>query len=275
MSRKRRTVADEPFVDVRSAGGAMLAGQRIVDHAHEWHQLLSVTAGLMTVTTEVGAWTAPPHWAIWIPAHVRHSIRFVGASRFASLYVRPGRASALPDRCTALAISPLLAALIDKAHAIGMLDRRDVTEWAIAMLIAAELQEIPVAPFTLPQPRGEAMRRVTERIADQQADRPGLALPQLATAAGIGLRTLERHFLTETGMTIGQWRRHRLLLIGLETLAAGGSVKAAAAAAGYATPSAFVAAFRQSFGVTPGRYFSPDIEEPVPGPQQPSNPAGK
>jgi AraC-like DNA-binding protein len=35
----------------------------------------------------------------------------------------------------------------------------------------------------------------------------------------------------------------------------GDSVKAAAAKAGYAAPSAFAAAFRTLFGVTPGRYF--------------------
>ncbi|WP_425542506.1 helix-turn-helix domain-containing protein [Sphingomonas oligophenolica] len=35
----------------------------------------------------------------------------------------------------------------------------------------------------------------------------------------------------------------------------GASVKKAAAAAGYATPSAFLAAFRAVFGITPARYF--------------------
>ena len=35
----------------------------------------------------------------------------------------------------------------------------------------------------------------------------------------------------------------------------GAPVKAVAADAGYATPSAFIAAFRKTFGVTPARYF--------------------
>lgn len=242
--------------------GDVGGGERIVDHRHDWHQLIAVSAGLMTVTTEVGAWTAPPHWAVWVPAQIRHSIRFIAPSRFTALYIRPESTPALPDRCTALAVSPLLAALIGRVAAIGMVDRRDATESALATLIATELRTLSVAPFTLPHPTSEAMRHAVELIADQDANRNGLASdlpsPNLATIArkvGLGLRTLERRFARETGLTIGQWRRHRLLLIGLETLAAGAPVKAAAAAAGYAGPSAFVAAFRQSFGITPGRYF--------------------
>lgn len=253
MSRNRRRAVDESWFDVRSATGAVGGGDRVFDHAHEWHQLISVTAGLMTVTTEVGSWTAPPHWAIWVPAQVRHSIRFIGPSRYASLYLRPDSAPALPDGCTALAVSPLLAALIGRVIAIGMLDRRDPVEQALATLIAAELHEIPVAPFTIAHPISPQLRHVAELIADEPADCDSLTI---ARRAGIGLRTLERRFLAETGMTLGQWRRHRLLLRSLEALAAGTPVKAAAAIASYASPSAFVAAFRSSFGITPGRYFA-------------------
>jgi AraC-like DNA-binding protein len=43
----------------------------------------------------------------------------------------------------------------------------------------------------------------------------------------------------------------------LELIASGKPVKVAAAAAGFASPSAYVAAFRKTFGVTPARYFAP------------------
>jgi AraC-like DNA-binding protein len=64
-------------------------------------------------------------------------------------------------------------------------------------------------------------------------------------------------------MSPALWRRRALLLGAIERLAAGAPVKAAAAAAGYATPSAFVAAFRKRFGVTPSRYASP-LPSPLP-----------
>jgi AraC-like DNA-binding protein len=46
------------------------------------------------------------------------------------------------------------------------------------------------------------------------------------------------------------------LLGALEQLAAGTPIKQAAARAGYATTSAFTAAFRATFGNTPARYFA-------------------
>jgi AraC-like DNA-binding protein len=45
------------------------------------------------------------------------------------------------------------------------------------------------------------------------------------------------------------------MLGALERLAAGAPTKQVAADAGYATASAFIAAFRSLFGTTPGRYF--------------------
>jgi len=58
-------------------------------------------------------------------------------------------------------------------------------------------------------------------------------------------------------MSPGGWRRQRALLQAVEALAGGAPIKQVAAASGYATASAFVAAFRKQFGVTPGRYFDP------------------
>jgi AraC-like DNA-binding protein len=84
---------------------------------------------------------------------------------------------------------------------------------------------------------------------------PAPTTSALAKIVGLSTRTLERRFLAETGMTIGRWRQHRALLRGLEQIAAGMQVKAAASIAGYRTPSAFIAAFRKAFGTPPGHYF--------------------
>ena len=68
------------------------------------------------------------------------------------------------------------------------------------------------------------------------------------------MRWRRRAFLR--GVTPGRWRQQRALLLALEQLAMGASVKNVASTAGYRTPSAFIAAFRKSFGITPARYFS-------------------
>ncbi|MDB5710573.1 MAG: helix-turn-helix protein AraC type [Sphingomonas bacterium] len=253
MSRKRRLVADEPFLVIRAAASDLAGGQVIARHAHDWHQLIYASAGVMTVTTEAGSWVVPPNRAVWVPAGIRHAIRFAGQSRFRTLYMMPGWSERLPGTCLVVAVSPLLSALVVRAAELRALDRRDCVEGALAVLIVDEFRQAAVPPFSLPQPESEAARRAAVLIADGASEAGSVAT--LAQAVGLGARTLERRFRDETGMTLGRWRRHHALLGALEQVAGGAPVKAAAAAAGYAAPSAFVAAFRAAFGTTPGRYF--------------------
>lgn len=231
---------------VRSSAVDLPEGGTIGGHAHDWPQLVHVSAGLASVRTAAGSWVAPPNWAVWAPAGVEHAIRFVGPSAFRTLYLRPGWRDDLPATAGALPVSPLLRELILRAVERGMLDRREPADAAMAELIVGELSGQGPPPFVLPEPTSEATRR-----AAQMAE--GLAT--VARAVGLSTRTLERRFLAETGVSFGRWRQLRQLLKGLERAAAGASVKQAAEAAGYATPSAYVAAFRKAFGETPGRYF--------------------
>jgi AraC-like DNA-binding protein len=57
-------------------------------------------------------------------------------------------------------------------------------------------------------------------------------------------------------MTFRQWRRQSRLLSSLEKLANYEPVTRIALELGYESPSAFSAAFRVTFGVTPRQYFS-------------------
>jgi AraC-like DNA-binding protein len=253
MSRKRLTVADEPFMLVRTSASDVGDGAVIAAHAHDWHQLIYVRSGLMSVATTAGSWIAPPTWAVWVPAGVAHAIRFVGDSAMRTVYLKPGWRPDLPGDCRALAVSPLLRELIVRATQIGMLDGRDPTESAIAGLIVTELDEPGPPPFRLPEPTSPATTEAARLItADPTATLTALAL---ARTVGVGIRTLERRFHAETGMTLGRWRQQRRLLHGLERVAEGASVKDAAATAGYGSPSAFIAAFRKAFGTTPTRYL--------------------
>jgi AraC-like DNA-binding protein len=176
----------------------------------------------------------------------------VGASALRTVYLRAARRTDLPGDCRPLAVSPLLRELIVRATAIGMLDSRDPIESAIAGLIVAELGEPGPPPFRLSGPTSPAAAQAARLIAGDTAG--ALTTPALAQAVGVGIRTLERRFRAETGMTLGRWRQQRMLLHGLERVAGGASVKDAAETAGYGSPSAFIAAFRKAFGTTPARY---------------------
>ena len=249
----RRTAADEPHLLVRSLAGQFGAGQGTQRHAHPWGQLIYCAAGVMTVWTEQGSWVAPPHGAIWVPAEAAHQIRFSGACSLRTLYLRPDSAGGLPPDCAVVTVSPLLRELVLRVVDLGMLDARDPTDRAMALLIAGEIARRDTAAFDLPMPADAAARRAADRLAAEDA--PPIGAPALAALVGLAPRTLERRFLAETGLTPAAWGRQARLLSALRGLAAGAPVKAVARAAGYSTDSAFVAAFKAVFGATPGRYF--------------------
>jgi AraC-like DNA-binding protein len=69
------------------------------------------------------------------------------------------------------------------------------------------------------------------------------------------VKTIQRLFVKETGMTFGQWRQQARLLRALELLAVGEKVIDVALALGYESPSAFAAMFRKQFGQTPSQFF--------------------
>lgn len=250
MSRKRRAAADEPFLVVRTSTADLNDGGLIAAHHHAWRQLIYVSAGLAVVRTTAGSWIAPPSWAVWVPAGVEHAIRFVGPSALRTLYVRPDWREDLPSGCRAFAVSPLLRELILRTTQVGMLDCRTPAEAAMAELIVGEIGEDGPQPFNLPEPTTDATLRAARLAVEGR-----IGVAEIARAVGLAPRSLERRFRAETGMTFGRWRQQSLLLKGLERAAGGASVKNAAQAAGYASPSAYVAAFRKAFGATPGRYF--------------------
>ncbi|MEU2661519.1 AraC family transcriptional regulator [Micromonospora sp. NPDC007220] len=103
---------------------------------------------------------------------------------------------------------------------------------------------------------------------DRQAGRPGVAvtvamalahdpgdttsLAEWAERLHVSVKTLQRDFTREFGMSYSQWRtklRLRASLALLETRPVG----EVAHRIGYASPSAFIAAFAREYGYTPGR----------------------
>lgn len=254
MSQKRRSVADEAYWVVRTSAADLKAATVLANHTHEWHQLIYVSRGLMSVATDAGSWVVPATWAVWVPAGIGHGICFVVDSAFRTAYFRPDWTDTYPSGCTVISVSALLRELILRTIKIGKLDRRHRLENAIAALIVSELQVAGARSLGLKQPTGEAMCRAAALMSNR--DQRAATVSSLARAVGTGTRTFERQFFAETGMTPGRWRQHQAMLAGLESLAGGAAIKSVAAQSGYRTASAFIAAFRKIFGTTPGNYFS-------------------
>ena len=76
-----------------------------------------------------------------------------------------------------------------------------------------------------------------------------------AAYAGLSVRTMSRHFMVETGMSFASWRKLARVIASLEKLSEDRAVGDVAFSLGYESVSAYIAAFKEIVGVTPGAYF--------------------
>lgn len=230
-----------------------LPGHEIAPHRHRRVQLVHAASGVMTVTTEHGAWVVPPGRAVWVPPGVEHRIRAQGNLAMRTVYIAAGAAPPLGDDCCVVNVSPLLRELILAAMAMPRLYALAGPEARMVTVLLDQLRAVDIAPLHLPLPEDRRLRRVTEGLLADPGD--GRRLDDWAAAAGASGRTLARLFLRETGMTFGQWRQQARLLEALRRMALGQSVLAVALDLGYESASAFIVMFRRALGTTPGRYF--------------------
>ena len=252
----RPVVPDERDVDplpVVTKATDYPAGHVIELHHHARGQLVYAEHGVMMVAGDGGQWIVPPTRAIWMPPGVSHRIRCIGVVHMRSIYVRPDAAAHLPGTARAVGVSGLLAELIRAAVQVPLPYAADSRDGRLMRLLLDELHALPVLPLHLPQPADERLRRICARIAEQPDDVSTLA--DWAATLAIDVKTIQRLFARETGMTFGQWRQQARLLHGLERLAIGDKVVDVALALGYDSPSAFAAMFKRQFGETPTAFF--------------------
>ncbi|WP_282606638.1 helix-turn-helix domain-containing protein [Pelagibius sp. Alg239-R121] len=238
-------------------------GAWIEPHRHDEHQIVHARSGVMRVKTADGSWVLPPGRALWVPAGCFHEIYCRDAVSMRTVYLKQvGGAGknpsttgndhagvALPESCAVWRVSPLMREIIIRMGS----DRDRRQDQHLLALLLSEIETIDVLPLYLPEPGDLKVRRITRALLAKPADEH--SLEDWAELLGISPRTLIRRFQAETGMTFRQWRRQARLLAALEYLAAGAPVTSVAYDVGYEGLSAFIEAFRQAFGMTPGQYF--------------------
>jgi AraC-like DNA-binding protein len=200
--------------------------------------------------TETGTWTMLPRQVGWLPPGTRHSGHSFGKAEALFLYLRADTCAGMPTEPRVLSLSTLAQALMERLQTCPLASAR--TAQLLAVLLD-EVREAPEVPMHLPLPRDSRLLQMTHALdaaPDNDTDLDGWA-----DRLGMARRTLIRHFQQETGLSIGQWRQQLRLVKALELLAEGESVTSAALSVGYSSVSAFIACFRQRFGVTPTKYF--------------------
>lgn len=230
------------------------ADWHIAPHAHTKHQLIHAMRGVMVVRAEAGRWVVPPTRAIWMRAGMVHEIRCIGEVHMRTLHIATDAAPALMDETRAVGISPLLRELIRAAMDVPHPYANNSRDGRVMRLILDELRALPALPLHLHMPSDPRLLKICEALQRRLDDASTMA--DWARRLTVDVKTIQRLFVKETGMTFGQWRQQARLLRALELLAAGEKVIDVALALGYESPSAFATMFRRQFDRTPSQFFA-------------------
>jgi AraC-like DNA-binding protein len=227
-------------------------GGRVARHSHEQDQLALISQSAAVVETDAVYVVHPLLKALWIPAGVEHSVYSPRPFSLHSLYFPANsvRADLSPQVLGLDALARELVLFLCTAPRPSQRDARHAHALALLeqLLPAARPQS-----FALPRPTSERARKLADHFTSRPDD--GRALETVAAeVGGASLRTFERLFVDETGLSLAAWRRQSRMLASLSLLAEGKSVGEVARAVGYESAAAFSTAFKQCFGVSPSSY---------------------
>ncbi len=246
---------------VAPPGGAVAVGSFALDggewfdsHAHGAHQLAWAAYGVLAVRARGRTWVLPSTVALWIPAGTEHSTGATSTALLRSLYFWPDRCPITWREPQVVPVPGLLRELIGHL-AQGQNALAEEARRRAESVVLDLLRPVSVTTVRAPMPADPRALRVAQALRADPADNRTLA--EWGTVVGAAGRTLARAFVSETGMTFGQWRTQLRLQAAMPLLAGGATVSAVARRVGYGSPSAFVAAFRRGVGVPPGTYFAP------------------
>lgn len=237
---------------IRSLSVNYSPGQLISWHTHEWAQLVYATRGVMTVETDQNLWVVPTRRAIWVPIGHRHRLEMHGRVCLRTIYTKHNFKRFNRDLCAVYDIPPLMHELIVEICCRSVVTEESVEDRTLVQFWIQQLRKLSSISMSIPMPNDERARKFAKLLIKAPGTRIGLS--NLAEQSGAGLRTIQRLFQDELGMSVSRWRNQVRMMAAVQRLGNKDLVTNIAFDLGYESPSSFIHAFRKYFGKSPGRY---------------------
>jgi len=220
------------------------------------HYLLCASAGVLRLEAQGQAWLLPPARAALIEAGRPIRVSIPQPVTTASVLFDTGFTAVPPAPLTVFDLSPLARLLVNECGAWGEsdepLDGYAESLFAALAAVAWRLAERP-SPVVVPAGRSPELRRAL-RLTEERLGGE-VRFEDVAREVGLVPRSLARRFEEETGMTWRAVLRRMRVVRAIEELAAADTpVTRVAFMVGYASLSAFNAAFQELTGRTPTQY---------------------
>ncbi|MFF0273315.1 MULTISPECIES: helix-turn-helix transcriptional regulator [unclassified Streptomyces] len=250
MAQERTSAAaDEDFI---TAGGHP-------PHAHDFHQLLYVALGRISVSAAGAAHELTPSVALWIPAGTPHSARFHPDSLVLAEPFDPG-AHELPYA------EPTVVRIDEAQRRLLLARTRGGGSGADEASAFALLTGSPSAALPVPRPTSESARSVAGALLRRPDDQR--TATEWAESLHTSSTSLRRAFRNETGLAFSEWRTRVRLNRSLDLLNRGHMVSTAASRVGFVSTNGYILAFRKHFGCTPGAWVKGRAEQAGSGPDR-------
>ena len=222
-------------------------------HSHPWLQFSYASHGVLDVHTDNGRYLAPPQRAVWIPAGIEHQVRCSAQTLIRSLYIATDAMPVTLGECHVVQVSPLLRELIRTFSLLPVEYEENGSDGRLASVLLDQLAAAPEVASMLPLPSDPRLQAITNHLQQQPDDTT--TLTGWAKRLEVSEKTLSRLFSQQTGLTFRLWRQRLRLFHALPLLEQQEPVTDVALACGYESISAFISAFSQQFGCTPGEFF--------------------
>lgn len=241
---------------VRCRARALAMDTHIVPHEHAWAQFTYCASGLMQVTVMQGevqtTYIVPPSRAVWIPPGVQHTVVVLESAELRTVSIAPQVLLPGWADCRVLVVSRLLREVVQALERIEPGPREQaLMALALDEMHCADTQNLGV-PMPHPTHGDKRLRTLCEAVLRNPAEKGSLR--DWVHQIGASERTMARLFRDELGTSYQQWRLQAVLATALPQLARGLPIAQVAAAAGYASDSAFSAMFKQAMGQTPSHF---------------------
>ena len=225
-------------------------------HTHPEGQMYFALRGLIVIEADGVRSVLPPGRLGWIPPNVPHGANVYGRLPDGlagyTLHLAPSFCAPLPQQALVLRMSPLLEAMLDRMSLWPAGRPSDAAALRLMQVFLDEIGAAQADPLHLTMPRHPRLLDMATAIAQDPSDETDL--DTWAVKLGLSRRSITRHFRSETGMSLVEWRQIARLQRGMEMLTAGASVTTVAMSLGYDSVSSFIALFRRLLGTTPAKF---------------------
>jgi len=238
----------DPSIPAISTSISFARAHHCSSHQHARAQFVYAYKGAIQIKANGVETYLPSMQAIWIPAGTTHSLRATELVSYVSVFIDPVYCQSFLKTCKVIQSNLLIHELILNSVEFNSNYKVASPEFRLSQVLIDQIKGLQEKQLGLVLPHSIQLVRVINDFIS----RPLIthSLTDYANRYGASLRTLQRRFKLETGMSFTRWQQYFLAYRAIEQLALGHSLAKISYELGYCNLSAFSQMFKRVIGVT-------------------------